>query len=79
MVSGVPLLTTRLPGIPQEYFEFVHIFKEETIDGYRESMEMILDVPPNELNLFGARAKKFILENKNNRMQAEKFYKVFSN
>ncbi len=77
MVSGVPLLTTRLPGIPKEYFEFVYVFKEESMEGYRISIERILEIPQEELNSFGQRAKSFILANKNNKLQAEYFYKAF--
>ena len=34
MASGIPLLTTRLPGIPLEYFDFVYVFEEENVEGY---------------------------------------------
>ncbi len=78
MVSGVPLLTTRLPGIPREYFEFTYVFEEENVEGFKYAIEKILETPPLELRLFGGNAKKFILDNKNNKVQAEKFYNVFS-
>lgn len=78
MVSGVPLLTTRLPGIPQEYFEFAFVFEEENVQSFKHAIEKILEISPIELRLFGSKAKKFILDNKNNKLQAEKFFTVFS-
>jgi glycosyltransferase involved in cell wall biosynthesis len=78
MVSGVPLLTTRLPGIPREYFEFTYVFDEENVESFKHAIEKILEIPPMELSLFGSKAKKFILDNKNNKVQAEKFFNVFS-
>ena len=78
MASGIPLLTTRLPGIPQEYFDFVYVFEEENVEGYRMAMDRILDIPKIELKIFGDQARNFVLQNKNNKMQAQKFYETFS-
>jgi glycosyltransferase involved in cell wall biosynthesis len=79
MASGIPLLTTRLPGIPKEYFDFVYVFEEENVEGYRRAMERILDIPKIELKVFGDRARNFVLQHKNNKVQAEKFYRTFDN
>ena len=79
MASGIPLLTTRLPGIPEEYFNFVYVFEEESVDGYRSAMERVIDVPKTELKFYGAQARNFVLQNKNNKVQAEKFYRTFNN
>jgi glycosyltransferase involved in cell wall biosynthesis len=79
MASGVPLLTTKLPGIPKEYFDFVFLFEEEGIDGYKKSMEKILNLPLCELKNFGDKARNFVLEHKNNKVQAFKFHTVFFN
>lgn len=78
MSSGVPLLTTQLPGIPFEYFNFVYLLEDESIIGYKNTIEKILNIPKSELNEFGSSAKKFILNNKNNKIQAQKFYDIFS-
>lgn len=72
IVSGTPTLTTRLPGIPEEYFKNVFTLEEESVDGMAEKIKEILSMPPEELHAFGAVAKKWILENKNNKAQAKK-------
>jgi glycosyltransferase involved in cell wall biosynthesis len=78
MSSGVPLLTTKLPGIPSEYFEFVYSIVNETIDGYKTSLEKILNKPKCELISFGAIAKDFVMTHKNNKVQALKIYNLFN-
>ena len=32
MVSGTPLLTTKLPGMPMEYWEYVYLFDNEKLE-----------------------------------------------
>lgn len=70
MVSGTPLLSTNLPGMPVEYHDYVYLFDEESMDGYADAMRRIFAKPQEELDQMGARAKKFVLENKNNVVQA---------
>lgn len=66
MASGTPLLTTKLPGMPQEYYSYVYLFKEETIDGYAEAIRDALSHSETELRLFGNKASQFVFLNKNN-------------
>ena len=72
MVSGTPVLTTKLPGMPEEYYEYVYFINDETVDGLCETLEEILSKPAIELHQKGKRAKEFVLEKKNNVKQAKK-------
>lgn len=72
MVSGRPLLTTALPGMPKEYYEYVYLFKKETISGFQSTLEEILSQPDTVLNSKGQNAKKWILKNKNNIIQTQR-------
>lgn len=72
MASGTPLLTTKLPGMPVEYYPHVYLFEEETIEGYAKTIKDIMALPADELQRKGGLAKKFVLENKNNVSQAER-------
>lgn len=72
MVSGTPVLTTKLLGMPKEYNDYVYFIEEETIDGILDAIKKVLDLSKKECNEFGKNAKKFILENKNNKIQAKK-------
>lgn len=72
MVSGTPLLTTQLPGMPKEYNEYVYVFDEETKEGFCRTIKRVLSKEAKELHDFGIRAKKFAINEKNNVCQAEK-------
>ena len=69
MVSGTPLLTTRLPGMPQEYSEYVYLFDEETVEGYRKKLSEIFSLTATELSDKGESGREFILTHKNNVVQ----------
>lgn len=70
MVSGTPVLTTRLPGMPKEYYEYVYLIKTETVGGLAETLKLIWAKPAEYLHQKGQEAKRFVLANKNNVAQA---------
>lgn len=72
MVSGTPLVTTPLPGMPDEYKDYVYIFNDESIEGFYATLKSLLSKPREELHNFGCKAKKFVLDNKNNLIQAKR-------
>ncbi len=72
MVSGTPTLTTPLPGMPKEYYPFVFLVEEENIEGLSKVLRKIVDMPKEELHLFGDKAKEFVLNNKNNIIQGNR-------
>lgn len=78
MLSGTPLLTTKLPGIPEEYFDYLYIFEEETIDGFAKKMQEILSLSPAKLETMGLKAQQFILEHKNNVIQTKRLINFFT-
>lgn len=72
MASGTPLLTTKLPGMPKEYYPYVFLFEEETVDGYADAISNALTHSENELFELGLSAKEFVLMNKNNVEQGKR-------
>lgn len=70
MATGTPLLTTRLPGMPQEYNDYVYLFDDETVEGYRNKLNEIFALSPDELSQKGSRAREFIHSRKNNVLRA---------
>lgn len=72
MVSGAPVLSSRLDGIPREYESYIFYFDENTKQSLGEKIRNVLDLPAEELERKGAMAKSFALENKNNVTQAAK-------
>ena len=72
MASGTPLLSTKLPGMPNEYHRYVYFFDKETVDGYADTLCKILSKTDEELKSFGIKAKNFVLKNKNNIAQGKR-------
>jgi len=72
MSTGTPLLTTKLPGLPIEYYPYVYLLEDESFDGLKKTLNDLLDKDQQELHTFGQEAKQFVLVNKNNIKQAEK-------
>lgn len=72
MVSGTPILTTNLPGMPSEYLEHVYLIDDESIDGLSDIFKDLLNRPRAELHEKGLSAKKFVLQEKNNIIQSKK-------
>ena len=72
MVSGTPVATTKLPGIPEDHYPYLYLFEDESVEGFYSSLKEILSKPKEELEEMGKRTKQFVLENKNNIVQAKR-------
>lgn len=79
MVSGTPMLTTKLPGMPQEYLPYVYIFEDETVTGMAKKLKQVLSLPQKELYSKGKEARNYVLKNKSSRIQASKVLTWLSN
>jgi glycosyltransferase involved in cell wall biosynthesis len=72
MASGTPLLTTKLPGMPEEYNQYVYLLQNETSDGLAYELQAILSKSRNELHEKGMCSKRFVLREKSNIIQSQK-------
>ncbi|MFR1707968.1 MAG: glycosyltransferase [Clostridium sp.] len=72
MVSGTPTLTTKLPGMPKEYNDYVYLIDDVSSKGIEESLKSILSYSKEVLHSKGIMAKRFVLEEKNNIVQTRK-------
>ena len=78
MVSGTPVLTAHLAGIPVEYDNYLYFF-ENGQTGLTYALKNILSLSVDELVRKGSAARKFVLENKNNIIQAKKVIDLLKN
>ena len=76
--SGTPLVAFKLAGIPDEYDEYFYKIPSNESDEFAKTLKELLNKPDKELIEFGARAQKWVLENKNPKIQAEKILKIFN-
>lgn len=71
MLSGTPTLTSRLDGIPDEYYDYVYTLDNTDVEKIALKIGEILEKDDD----IGKAARNFVLENKNSRAQAEKLLK----
>lgn len=76
MVSGTPVLTTKLPGMPKEYLEYVYLIEEETAEGVAKALIKTLIEGNEKLKGKGLKAKQFVLKHKNNIIQTNKIERL---
>ena len=72
LASGVPTLMYKLPGIPDEYYDYCYCITELGEDALVNQLKMIINKPPTELKQLGEKAQEFILNEKNPISQCSK-------
>ena len=72
MSTGTPVLTTSLPCIPEEYRPYLYFIQEETPEGIATALRQTLSHSDEELFEKGCQARRFVLEQRNNVVQAAK-------
>jgi len=78
MASGTPVLTTVLPGMPKEYHPYVYLLEDETADGIAKMLKKVLANSDEALFRKGLEARRFVLEQKNNVIQARKILEMLT-
>lgn len=80
MLSGTPVLTTKMSCIPNDHYEHLYFFpEEEDADEYAKTIENILAVSPKELSRKGNEARNFVLKKKNNIIQTRRILELINN
>lgn len=77
MLSGTPLVTTKLSGIPDEYFNYVFAAESNEPTVLADILNKALANTQNELIDFGNRAQLFVKEQKNSCKQAARILEFF--
>lgn len=78
MLSGTPCILYRLPGIPQEYFDYCYTVDELGIEALSRRLSEIMSLSDDELRLKGSKAKEFISCNKNPIVQTDKLIELLN-
>lgn len=69
MYSGTPLITTKLEGIPKEYYDYVFLTTDNDPVLLRKALEDALSLSDEQLAQMGQRARCFIVNQKNAKVQ----------
>lgn len=75
MISGSPVLSFKIPGIPDEYFDYIIPMKNSEPQNIADAILQIGNMKMEERELLGKKSREFVLENKNKNAQAEKLLK----
>lgn len=74
MLSGRPVLSTALPGIPDEYHQFIHVLLEANPEALAAMIQRICSRPAAELDEFGKCSRAFVLGNKTWTQQGKRVF-----
>lgn len=74
MATGTPVLSFEIAGIPREYFKYLIIIKDESIESIREVIEGNI-ANESKAKLIGCKARDFIIREKNTISQCNKMMK----
>ena len=72
LASGVPTLIYKLPGIPDEYYDYCFTIDKLGVTELKLKLYEILQMDRGILNKMGERAREFIISNKNPIAQCNK-------
>ena len=76
--SGTPTIMFKLPGIPEEYFDYCFVPSDETSDSLAREIIKVINMDNEFLNKFGLSASNFVKSKKNNIIQTERIKKLNS-
>ena len=76
MVSGTAVLTTNLPGMPEEYKQYVYLIEDESVDGVCKALKKISELSEEEVMNKSRLAREFVLSEKNNKIQTKKIIEL---
>lgn len=71
MASGTPLLTTKVGGMPEEYFDYLYLIEDESINGIADALSSVLNAEPGVLSEMAQRAEHFAIKGKSYRKMTE--------
>ena len=78
MSSGTPVISYKLDGIPNEYFQYMYTINERgrAEDAIYSTLKDILSKSEEELSEMGKKAREFVLREKNSAVQTLKIIKM---
>lgn len=76
MASGTPVITSKLQGIPDEYFDFLITIDTDNDESFKTTLNNILNQDYSNFETKGESARKFVLEKKNSKVQIQKILKM---
>lgn len=77
MISGTPVITTKLPAISRDYDEHLFYFEDESVEGMKKVLSSCLDMSSDEMKQKGSKAREFIFNKLNNKKVTDDILSYF--
>jgi glycosyltransferase involved in cell wall biosynthesis len=78
LVSGVPILTTKLPGVPEEYDDFLNYIADGSAEMIATAIENMLSHPEEAYLRKAEAGRHFVLSSKNSQVQVSKLINLIN-
>ena len=78
LVSGAATITTKLPCIPQNYYDVLETFESDSVESLYEGLKRLTQKSKDELIQIGKKQQDFVLKNCANTVQAQKIIDMVS-
>ena len=72
MLSGNPVLSFKIPGIPDEYFDYLIPMESTKAADIKNAILKVLKMTEDERIVLGEKSREFVINNKNKNAQAKK-------
>ena len=79
LLSGKSTIIYRLPGIPEEYYEYVYVPKDESVEALAECLSSVLSTDLEDRRKKAQKGTEFIISNKNSQIQTKKILDMINN
>ncbi len=79
MLAGVPVVMFHLPGIAEEYADYIRFAEAETPASFAAAIDEVLALSAQQRQAMGQRAKEYIRTNKNCGRQADRVIAFLNN
>lgn len=76
MLTGNAVLTCRMSGIPEDYYQYVYVSEEDTPQGIATALDAMLNLTREERSDKGMKARQYILNNKTYTVQANRIIEL---
>ncbi|GAB3957823.1 glycosyltransferase [Micromonospora vulcania] len=74
LATGVPVVSTRLSGIPAEYSPWLSYAEPDSVDGLRGAIGRVLDLPAGQARALGAGGARFVRETRSPAAQGRRMH-----
>ena len=72
LMSGKPLIATKLPSMVEKYEDYVYFFEDDTVEGMEKTLRYCFSLSKEELAAKAAKARHFAYDSMNNKTVVEK-------